>query len=171
MIGERMTPVGRHVQRCLGHQATPNLDRRSGPRHHRPSRMQGRSSDATGSGIKEAQTYEWGNNKASGARPRRFARTFRPARGLLLIHHQLFLAPLTVPANRVTDMDAFFDVRSSFNSQMDPYYWSLIAKYSSQDIQKRMLGREWLTKVDNETSTPYLLVSQTSSIARTLTGL
>lgn len=35
-------------------------------------------------------------------------------------------------------------------------YQSLI--YLSQDVQKSMLGKEWLAKVDIETSTPYLLV-------------
>ena len=64
-------------------------------------------------------------------------------------------------------MDAFFDVRSSPRSVR--LHWSLIR--TSQDLQRHMLGQEWLAKVDNETSTPYLLVGSAPFIARIPTEL
>ena len=39
-----------------------------------------------------------------------------------------------------------------------------------QNIQKRMLGKEWLAKIDNETATPYLLVGSTPFIAQISEG-
>ena len=44
---------------------------------------------------------------------------------------------------------------------------SLTARCLVQNVQKRMLGKEWLAKVDNETSTPYLLVGSVSFVSRT----
>jgi len=64
-------------------------------------------------------------------------------------------------------MDTFFDVRSS--PKCIRFHQSLIR--TSQDLQRHMLGHEWLAKVDNETSTPYLLVGSASFIVRTLTKL
>lgn len=46
------------------------------------------------------------------------------------------------------------------------FHRSLIANYPLQDVQKHMLGKEWLAKVDNETSTPYLLVSSVVFIVK-----
>jgi len=62
-------------------------------------------------------------------------------------------------------MDAFSDVRSG--PKYIPVDSSLIASRPSQDTQKHMLGKEWLTKVDNETSTPYLLVGSVTFIIQT----
>jgi len=64
-------------------------------------------------------------------------------------------------------MDTFFDVRSG--SKCVLFHRSLIANYPLQDVQKYMLDKEWLTKVDNETSTPYLLVSSVAFIAKSPT--
>ena len=61
-------------------------------------------------------------------------------------------------------MDAFFDVRPS--NKCIPFHWPLIANHPLQDVQKYMLGKEWLTKVDNETSTPYLLVGSVAFLVK-----
>jgi hypothetical protein len=46
--------------------------------------------------------------------------------------------------------------RCTFKIQIRSFCRSLICP--SQDVQKRMLGKEWLAKFDAETATPYLLV-------------
>jgi len=61
-------------------------------------------------------------------------------------------------------MDAFLDVRLS--SKCVLFCWSLIVSCPLQEVQKHMLGKEWLAKVDNETSTPYLLVGSVPFIVR-----
>jgi hypothetical protein len=66
-------------------------------------------------------------------------------------------------------MDTFSDVCSSVKCIL--FCWWLIASCPSQDVQKCMLDREWLTKVDNETSTPYLLVRPAIIVVQTLAEL
>jgi len=61
-------------------------------------------------------------------------------------------------------MDTFFDVRTSYKWIL--FHRSLITNYPLQDVQKYMLGKEWLAKVDNETSTPYLLVGSVAFIVK-----
>lgn len=61
-------------------------------------------------------------------------------------------------------MEIFSDVRP--RPRCIQFHWSPITRRSSQDVQKYMLGKEWLAKVDNETSTPYLLVGSVPLIVQ-----
>ena len=66
-------------------------------------------------------------------------------------------------------MENFFDVRPSYKCILFHLHRPLITNYPLQDVQKYMLGKEWLAKVDSETSTPYLLVGSVAFIVKILT--
>ena len=126
--------------------------------------MQGRSSELTAAEIKEATGTAAEQRCQESSAPVTATQGCRvPPRGFRQIHHHLrppslfiLLVTSAALARRISEMDVFSDVRSS--PRCIQFHRSLISTHPSQDVQKHMLGKEWLAKVDNETSTPYLLV-------------